>query len=330
MRQNVSRRQALRRIGAFGIGVTGAGAVLGGDSVHPVRADDNYDSPDKDWTKTDQADPDSQNHNYKMAQSGTIGWFGAGWEGEQEGGWQHDFRIQSDVRAEIADGEGAGSPVDWIEFLELGITQGTTDNFYASFHDEYHGVHPSPNDETGGPDYSEAAYIIAETAIGSLKSIAGFAFAAPDLLEALTPDRCPTDNYAYGNRYEYSAFPSDAGFFRWVKPYTLDKSVFDVFLMAGDPNEEAETEIQFTFHIESDYRPEEGKFPSSNSVNTKTTAMGTTLYSPKEGWLVEKIPYKKIPRRAQALGLRQREIQTYLEGDEEPLYYAHEMPIMIQ
>ena len=330
MRQNVSRRQALRRIGAFGIGVTGAGAVLGGDSVRLVVASDDVDSPEKKWTKTAQDDPESWTENWKVAQSGTVGWFGASWDGEQKGGWGHDFRIQSDARTEIADGDGAGSPVEWIEFMEVGITQGTTDNFAPAVHDEYHGVHPSPNDETGGPDYSKAAYIIAETAIGSLETIAGFAFAAPELLEALTPDRCPTDNYMWGSRYEYTDSPSDAGFFRWIYPYTLDTSVFDIFLMAGEPTEEAETEIQFTFHIESDYTPEEGKIAGLSSSNTEITKMGTTLYSPKDGWLVEKIPYEKIPERARTLGVRQREIQTHLEGDEEPLYYAHEMPITIQ
>lgn len=321
----------MRRISAVGLGVTGSGAVLLGDAVQSVRAF-NYDRPEKDWTRTDQAVPN--NHmDWKVAQSGTLGWFGGIWRGKHEW-WRHDFRIQSDVRSEKTDSaDDPGQAVQSILGLELGLTQGTTDDLRVSHHDEYHGVHPTPNnDDDGSPNYKKAGYALAREAFLAINPIANFAYSAGQILDALMPAWPETDHYAYGNEIDYAGEGgvSDAGFFRWFYPYTRDKSVFDVFLKSGDSGMGAETDIQYTIHIESDYRPKEGKFPSNSSVNTETTRMGTTLYSPKDGWLVEKIPPEKIPQRAQTLGMAQREVQTHLQSTDGPLYYAHQMPITIQ
>lgn len=332
MDSNISRRQALSRIGAVGLGVTGSGAVLLGDSVQSVRAWNSYDSPDKEWTKTDQAFPNNYME-WKVAQASTLGWFGGIWRGGREW-WQHDFRIQSDVRSEKTDSAYIpGQSVQRISAMELGITQGTTDDLRPSTHDDYHGVHPTPNsDRDGNFNYKEAGYELAKTAILTLNPIANFAYSAGMILDALTPAWPKTNHYAYGNEIDYAreGGVSDAGFFRWFYPYTRDKSVFDLFVKSGDRGMGAETDIQYTIHIESDHRPEEGRFPGLSSVNTTKTKIGTTLYSPKDGWLVEKIPPEKIPQRAQSLGLHRREVKTHLENNDEPLYYAHQMPMTVQ
>lgn len=326
MQSKLTRRSALRKLGAAGVGIVGATSIV--EKTAPIDVASASD-PKSTWTKSDQDAPDTSTQTWDVYQSATTGWYGATWEGSSQGGWKHDFRIQTDCRTDDDD----GNPLDWLEYQSLALTQGTTDNFTISHHDKYHGVYPSPSDDYDSYDHEDLIIDIAKAAISELNTIASFAFTAVEIADKLIPDENPQDSsYMWKDYWDYAGDPkSDAGAYRWIYPYTKnDESVFDIILEAGDPDIGAETRVQFTFHIKSDYTPREGKWNTFSSVSSQKTTAGTTIASPKDGWVVEKIPHKKIEARGQALGIDPNTIHDHLARPDKPMFYAHRMPISVE
>jgi hypothetical protein len=320
-KNHVTRRSTLKKITATGIGLSATGLGVTELATLPVTAAD----PDKTWTKTARDTPDTDSQDWEVSQASTAGWYGAEYMGSDE--WRHSFRVQADASTRTSD----GGVVSWVEYQSMAVTQGSTTNFTVSHHDDYHGVYPSPDDLSDSYDHENLIIDITKEAVSELNVIADFAFTASEIADKLIPDESPTDDpdYLYEDEFDYSGNPqSDVGMYRWYYPFTdTSEAVFDIFTRAGEPDMVAEVENQFTFHIKEGLTPKEGKFNNYDSVTT--TSAGTEIFQPKEGWLIEKIPYAKIKERGPELGLTADQISDHLERQGKPLFFAHDAPIAL-
>lgn len=322
--RSVSRRSALKRLGAGTVGlVVPSYTALGSDASLATTEDAKYT-----WKKQDHNQDDAYAVYTEISHATSVGWYGATYESDDGGLWEHDFRASSATSTRDL-GDGAADPR--IEYHRLGITQGTTDDLQTSVHDKYHGGWPSPSTDNDGFDHTDWMSIIAKEAVSAVSSKIGYALTGLELAAALIPDNSTSSSvdYAHLDEWEYGTPEADTGHYRWYEAFCgSDESIFDIVTEAGNPSWRLDVRNDFTLHIKSDYTPEEGDERSAYS--STTTSAGTTLFRPNENpeWLVEKIPVSVLPRRAEALGWPQRRLERHLQTSG-PVFVAHDAPITL-
>lgn len=314
-----NRRKFLKNTAASTLGVSLAGVGLGTKGIDLVKAD----SPNETWEKSDSATHTSGGWNTGVYHSTSVGWYGATYEDENSA-WGHDFRLSTTSAARHTD---HGSQLDRIDMHYAGVNQGTTDRVDAAVSEDHHGVWPRTKTDTY--DHSDLMVDVAKKAITTLSTFADFALTAAEFAGKLTPDDAHVDSsdFTYLDKWDYSTEHSDVGHYRWYEVYNSGSSqdTFSIETQATDSDFGLEPQTNFTFSLYADYEPNETS--SSSTTQTTTTSAGTTLYRPKPGWLVERIPYEKVRERGRALGWPEGRIQRHLEKTGEPVYFAHQAPI---
>jgi hypothetical protein len=316
-----NRRRFLKNTAASTLGVSVAGYGFGTMGIDLVKAD----SPNETWEKSDSAKHTSGGWNTGVYHSTSVGWYGATYEDEVSA-WGHDFRLSTSSAARHTEHD---SSLDRIDMHYAGVNQGTTDRVDAAVSDDHHGVWPRTKDDTY--DHSDLMADLAKEAISTLSTFADFALTATELASNLTPDdaRVDSSDYTYLDKWDYNTEHSDVGHYRWYEVYNSgpNEDTFSIETQATDSDFGLEPKTTFTFSLYADYEPNETSTSSTSSTQATTTSAGTTLYQPKPGWLVERIPYEKISARGRALGWPERRIQRHLEKTGKPVYFAHQAPI---
>lgn len=321
-RDEPNRRKFLKNTAASTLGASLAGLGLEMKGTELVKAS----SPNETWEKSDSATHTSGSWNTEVTHSTSVGWYGATYEDEDGVEvWGHDFRLSSTSAARHTD---HGSPLDRIDMHYVGINEGTTDRVDQSISDDHHGVWPRNKDDSY--DHSDLMVDLAKKAITTLSTFADFALTAAEFAGKLTPDdgTVNSGDFTYLEKWDYSAEHSDVGHYRWYEVYNSGPSEdsFSIETQATDGDFGLGPQTNFTFSLYAGHKPYE---TSISSTQTTTTSAGTTLYRPKQGWLVERIPYEKIRERGRALGWPEERIQHRLEKTGKPTYFAHQAPIKL-
>jgi len=314
-----SRRALVSKSAKIGLGASLGGIGSVATRVPTVAAA----NPEETWTKKASEEYTSSGWNRGVYLTTTVGWYGATYESEV-GSWGHDFRVESTIGGRTADSDH--NSLDIIDLHSLGVTADDLDRLDTAVTDEHHGVWPS--DLTDSYDHSDLIIDISEIVVGAMNPWVGFALGFKEIAEELTPWNGEQSNssYAHYDEWDYpDYYPSDAGHYRWYEAYCgSDESIFDIVAGAEDGGFGLEPSNDFTFHIQSDYTPTEGQYQSST---VKTTSVGTELFRPKQGWLVERIPYSKIRSRGKQLHWPRRRIENLLDNAGQPAFFAHKAPV---
>ncbi|QDX40152.1 hypothetical protein [Salarchaeum sp. JOR-1] len=285
-------------------------------------------SPNKLWKKRDQSTYTQNGWDYGLYHSSVVGWYG-GWY-RRDGQWGHDFRVESTISTRTTE---EGGVVDLIDGHSIGIAKGNLETLALYTASKYHGVYPSVKDDS----YTHPSFLeqLSQAAIGYMFPGVGYALTAAELVGALTPDddRDSSTLYDFYQSWPYSPANSDASHFRWFETVstTGTEVVFDVVPEAWNDAWGLSTRNSFTFQFTNDYEPTEGKpwEQTLSSQSISTTSTGTIVARPKPGWLVERIPYRKVQTRMGTLGWPKERINRVLGhlSERDYLYYAHQAPI---
>lgn len=316
-RSVLSRRALLKNSLLMGV-FTGAGiAGFRSQGIASAAQDAN-----QSWEKIDTGNA-VDSWEFATYHACSVGWYGAFSSGN--GNWMHEFRISNEAASRVTN-EWGGSH-DGISELAWGVNTGTTTDFAVSVKDENHGLYPSPTQAEDTFDHSDIAYFVANVAIDALKNstpVANFAFTALEIADKYIPEQGePYEDYEYSDYWNFDQHHSDIGQYRRFYAETgSTRSTFDMATMTSG-NYGMDTSTYWTFHIEGDYSPTEGiDYFSKEGTKTK---FGTLIARPKPGWLVEKIPPKKISNRLNSLQAS-KTISDQLDLDN-PIYYAHDAPV---
>lgn len=163
-----------------------------------------------------------------------------------------------------------------------------------------------------------------------MSSLAAFAFNAADIAAKYVVDQGDENgSHAHDNIWAYNNLKADTSFFRWIKACTnSEDSFFDIGTECTG-NYDLSCDTNYTFKIYGDYVPSEGTISNLSTQRKTTTSMGTTMFRPKQGWLVERIPYAKIAARTKQLGLSEETRERHLNNVGKPMYFAHEAPLTL-
>ncbi|MFC4551413.1 MULTISPECIES: twin-arginine translocation signal domain-containing protein [Halorussus] len=320
------RRAFLKKAAATGI--SGAALSLGVTAKEAMIASAVSD-PQDHWEKHDKSEI-ANTWDFGQYHTTSVGWYGATYEGDREG-WCHDFRV-----ATTLSGRDTNDPSKYVPTIQkhrLWVTAGTLDDLKGSYLPEYYGATPSPDgDNHSHEDFLQAVMKNAITTMVSAHPITNFAWTAAQTINKLSNWGDSNGSYAIDDTWDYSTVHADASHIRWIEACTRDEGRFDIGTESWGKLDR-DCSVTFNFKLTDYYAPEEGTIGTlSTTSTTKKTNFGTTLFRPKEGWLVEKIPAAKIEPRGRALGFGREQmarLQDRIRADK-PIYFAHKAPIGLE
>jgi hypothetical protein len=333
-RKNYNRRSFLKSGGATAVGLTLGGASLLKLSTLPVRA---ATSPNRHWEDADFNSVDSAGTEYRNTASHSAGWYGSFFVDAPPyyGAWKHVFRHSSNART--------GSVYNGNEAQSNHISQHQT-TYYAGADDltspnysQYNGVAPTPSGSLADNANYEKAYWVAEYALTECSAFLSLGFDAVEFIDVMIDEENTGSGGDFQDDYDYTYNHPDTGHYRWMQLYVNPGNLayYQVTTSATDAFMNPDPSTSIYLEIEGSDPPTDDTYinPTSSTVKTSDqvsdtwmTTQDTLMYEREDGVVIEQIPVDKISSRGKTLGLSSEEV-TEMKDFNEPVYFAHDMPI---
>ena len=326
---NASRRDFIKKSAVSGIGAItiGSGFLSVGTNLTKAAATTTKDYS-KVFKKRSEETYDGYSNGQKMHISSAVGWYGSNWL-DNDGLWQHKFKANSKMRAEVVE---YGSAIDHIDSHSLGVRNSDVRPCEALLSEDTeikHGVYPKESDVPDPIDHYDEIYTLVSAVVSYSNPYVGTALTAAELATALVPEvgTGSSPDYNRLEEWSYSTGVSDASHYRHYRAETdANSSDFYIDMGAEGQTYGLSPSNSFQIRITADWTPQ--NITTSSFSSMSETEAGTHLFKPKEGWIVEHIPAGKVNSRGKQLGVP-KDVRAQAEGSGNPLYHAHEMPIEV-
>jgi len=266
-----------------------------------------YDEPDAHWEEDNSARAHTGYEWINAYIAGSVGYFGAPWIPGRNV-WEYNFRITG--VGEVRD--DGGNPEEFCRIQAVQVKETINKEhqvIWTSTDKRYIGAWPHSGTNT---EYYDVAYAVTSLAISAINSYASFALSAAGLVAALV-NACDDkqDGETVWRQWDCSPDQTDVGHWFW-------------WLHDVDPNQE----VKFTV---DDYLFGPGYEVVSVgwgfTCNTPSPP-GKMSAAEMEKYDIEVIPISELKGRADELHMAPETVEELLKQGE-PIYYAHNLPVVV-